>query len=238
MWYVTQLGCLCVAAREEATIQEQAQPSLLQAPPNRLCVDCRHLTDKRSVGGQVQPGSAQQSSPQIAAAVRQQQQPDALPTCTMEQLPPGGTAFNAAFNSAVNSPFNGCTMEQLPSGRHTASPSEAASPIQLKVFNSPATMLRHRQGNGSTPGGQQQQEQCRGEGVEQGQRVGVGQGLPGVGLFARNAAAAFCSARRQTLEPRNPYRLATTMLVNVCVVYVVIYNEYTEILYGDSSNIC
>ena len=120
----------------------------------------------------------------------------------MEQLPVGGTAFSSAFN--------GCTMEQLPTGSHTASPAQVASTAQARGFTSPAAMMRQGQGRLSSPGQQQgqEQEQSRGQGVAQ----GLGQGMHGIGLSARNAAAAFCSARWQTAEPRNPYRSATTNL--------------------------
>ena len=101
-------------------------------------------------------------------------------------------------------------MEQLPTGSHTASAAQVGSPVQAVGINSPAAVMRQGQGRLPSPGQQQgqEQEQARGQGVAQ----GPGQGLHGVGLFARNAAAAFCSARWQTAEPRNPYRLATTIV--------------------------
>lgn len=160
---------------------------------------------KPSVEGKAQLGVIPQPPPQAAAAVRsrqqqQQQQSAALQMCTMEQLPPDGTALSSAFNI--------CTMEQLPTGSHPASPAQVRSPVQARSINSPAAVVRQGQGRLPSPGKQQGQEQSRGQGLAQ----GPGQGLHGAGLFARNAAAAFCSARWQTAEPRNPYRLATTIV--------------------------
>ena len=104
-------------------------------------------------------------------------------------------------------------MEQLPSDSRSGSPAQVASPVGARGFVSPAAVLRQGQGQLSNPWQGQEQEQSRGQVVAQGLGPGLGQGLHGVGLFARNAAAALCSARRQIAEPRNPYRSATISIV-------------------------
>lgn len=147
---------------------------------------------------------AQQTSPQAAAGSRDTRA--ALYGCTMEQLPPGGTAFGA------------CTLEQLPPGRGIMLPQAVASPAQREV-STPVSVGLSKQGQGRAPTAglrQEQQKAESGQGTRpQGQ--GMGQGLRGIGLFARNAAAALCSARRQTLEPRNPYRLDTSSTNVACL---------------------
>lgn len=111
-------------------------------------------------------------------------------------------------------------MEQLPSGRHTpASPLlESASPEPPRGVASPGAVLGHRLGSGGADG----HEQSGVQGVEQGQRQGAGRGLHGVGLSARNAAAAFCNARRQTAHFCNPYRLAPT---SVCRGSMMLWSQ-------------
>ena len=95
----------------------------------------------------------------------------------MEQLPSGATAFN------------NCTLEQLPTGTGKHSPVAAASPVPAGS-NSPVVM-------GDVVVG----DVVMGD-VVMGPRPGEGR----VGLSARNAAAALCSARRYLAEPRNAYR--------------------------------
>lgn len=184
---------------------------------------CRQHAQGRSPRRDPQPVLAQMASPQLAAA----DGAVALNTCTctMEQLPLGGTAWNA------------CTMEQLPSGRNPVLPLTKASPVQHGA-SSPASAKLANQGKGrvpvspgrqqvSSPGPvsltkpgqgyaltlrpQQDHEGCQATEQGQGQgpkhTQGLRQGLRGAGLFARSAAAALCSARRETAEPRNPYRL-------------------------------
>lgn len=154
---------------------------------------------------------------------QQQQQVALVQTCTMEQLPPGGSAFTPAF--AV------CTLEQLPTGSHTGPSAPIGSPVQMAPGStSPAAVVR--QGGAATPQRLQQQGQGQGQAGRQavvhspgqGQRQGAGQGLLGVGLLARNAAAAFCSARWQTAAPRNPYRSAAPNVGNMFPLMWKIYS--------------
>ena len=185
---------------------------------------CRQQAQGRSPRGNPQPVLAQMASPQVAAAASRHVTV-ALNTCTMEELPLGGTAWNA------------CTMEELPSGKNNASPLAGGSSGQHRG-SSPASaglpkqgqdhvLLSPRQQRVNSPGPaslkkpghdraltckpQQEREGHQGTGQGQGQgpkqAQGPRHGLCGVGLFARNAAAALCSARRENLEPRNPYRL-------------------------------
>ena len=79
--------------------------------------------------------------------------------------------------------FNSCTWEQLPQGSRVCSPA-VASPFMDRSS-------RHV---------------VMPAGVLAGHGPGLGAGLRGAGLSARNAVAALCSARRQTAEPRNAYR--------------------------------
>lgn len=109
----------------------------------------------------------------------------ALHACTMEQLPLDATAFNK------------CTLEQLPSGSRVCSPA-VASPFMDRT-SSPVVM---------PAGGLAGHGPGLGAGLHgAGHGPGLGAGLRGAGLSARNAVAALCSARRQTAEPRNAYRL-------------------------------
>lgn len=79
--------------------------------------------------------------------------------------------------------LNSCTLEQLPQGSRVCSPA-VASPL-MDRSSSPVVMPA---------------------GMLAGHGPGLGAGLRGAGLSARNAVAALCSARRQTAEPRNAYR--------------------------------
>ena len=83
--------------------------------------------------------------------------------------------------------FNSCTLEQLPQGSRVCSPA-VASPF-MDRSSSPVVMPA---------------------GMLAGHGPGLGAGLRGAGLSARNAVAALCSARRQTAEPRNAYRWVPT----------------------------
>ncbi|KAA6421927.1 MAG: hypothetical protein FRX49_08246 [Trebouxia sp. A1-2] len=78
--------------------------------------------------------------------------------------------------------LNSCTLEQLPQGSRVCSPA-VASPL-MDRSSSPVVMPA---------------------GMLAGHGPGLGAGLRGAGLSARNAVAALCSARRQTAEPRNAY---------------------------------
>ena len=152
---------------------------------------------------QVSP-RGQQASPQVAAAAGSHISTAALYSCTMERLPPGGTALNA---------FNACTMEQLPSGRTPPPPASAqASPV-LPGVSSPATVPAMGQEQCGAVRPQQQGHEGRPRADER-QGSGQARGLLGARLFARNAAAALCSARQHIAEPRNLYRLVIAGIVN------------------------
>ena len=76
--------------------------------------------------------------------------------------------------------YNSCTLEQLPQDSRGASPA-GASPLAQR---------------GSSPG-------VLAASLLAEHGLGQGAGMHGAGLSARNAVAALCSARRQTVEPHN-----------------------------------
>lgn len=170
-----------------------------QRGPDWSILFFRLLPEKASAAGQSQPASPHHLPSKAAATVGQhEEQAAALARCSMEELPSGCSAFNTAQYA--------CTMEQLPSGRHTpASPPVSPTPPQPKSFGGPGAVPVPRLGKGGAEG--RQQEQGGVQAVEQGQKQGTGVGLLGVGLSARNAVAALCSARRQSAQLCNPYRL-------------------------------